>query len=133
MSETSDKPRRSPWLLRRADQATVAFLVVIGLASSVGWWLAQGGWQGRLVEVERAGLRTARFEVDVNGAQWPELLQLPGVGEVLAKRIVQYRQEHGPFKDLDDLRNVKGIGPKTFETIHPFLRPMPSRSATAGP
>jgi competence protein ComEA len=55
---------------------------------------------------------------------WPELAQLPEMGESLAKKIVAWRKEHGPFKDLSDLRRMKGIGPKKLEAIRPFLRPI---------
>jgi len=73
--------------------------------------------------------KTARFLVDVNAAEWPELAQLPEVGETLARRIVDSRQQEGPFLDHDDLRRVRGIGPKTLETIRPYLLPMPSSRA----
>jgi competence protein ComEA len=96
------------------------------------WWLTQGGWQGRLVEVDRAPPNTARFEVDINAAAWPELAQLPEVGETLARRIVATREQDGPFVDHDDLRRVRGIGPKTLEKLRPYLRPMPNHKAMAG-
>jgi competence protein ComEA len=76
------------WLLRRADQAAVAALVIAALAAMMAWWIAQGGLGGRLIEIDRAPPRTARFEVDINAADWPEVMQLPGIGEVLAHRIV---------------------------------------------
>ncbi len=111
----SDSTRHPRWLLRRADQAAVAGLVATALVAMVGWWLAQGGWQGRLVEIEQTRPLTARFEVDINSADWPELLQLPGIGQTLAQRIVESRRARGPFVDHDDLRRVRGIGPKTLE------------------
>ncbi len=46
-----------------------------------------------------------------------ELEQINGVGPVLAKRILEYRQQHGVFKSLDGLTAVKGIGPKKLEKI----------------
>ena len=126
-------PHRGPhWLLRRADQVTVAVLVLAGLGATVGWWVSQGGWQGRLIEVERAEPRTARFQVDLNTADWPELVQLPGIGPILARRIVESRQTDGPFLDHEDLQRVRGIGPKTLETIQPYLRPMPDGASLAG-
>jgi len=121
-----DDPSRHPrWLLRRADQAAVAALVVVALAAMVGWWFSQGGWQGRLIEIDRADPLEARFEVDINAADWPELMQLPGIGPTLAHRIVDSRQSKGPFVDHEDLRRVRGIGPKTLEQIRPYLKPMP--------
>jgi competence protein ComEA len=120
------EPARPPhWLLRRADQATVAALVAVALLAMVGWWFFEGGWQGRLTEVEQAEPLTAQFQVDINTADWPELRQLPGVGEKLAHRIVESRRTGGPFVSNDDLRRVPGIGVKTFEHIRPYLRPMP--------
>ena len=133
---SSNSPRKDPagphWLLRRADQLGVAVLVLAGLAATGGWWISHGGWSGRLVELERAEPRTADFQLDLNTAEWPELVQLPGIGEVLARRIVDDRSRHGPFVDQEDLMRVRGIGPKTLDGVRPYLRPMPSQEALAG-
>jgi competence protein ComEA len=77
-----------------------------------------------MVELERAEPQVARFEVDINSADWPELAQLPTIGETLARRIVESRQKGGPFRDHEDLRRVHGIGPRTLEAIRPYLRPV---------
>jgi competence protein ComEA len=128
-----DAFRRSAWLLRRADQAAVVVLVAAGLAFSLGWWASQGGWYGRMIELEKAPPQTARFQVDINAAQWPELVQLPGIGPTLARRIVETRETGGPFLDHTDLRRrVRGIGPKTFEKLRPYLRPMADGENLAG-
>ena len=134
MSDDHLPPRRETpyWLLRRADQAVVAVSVVLGLVAMVGWFLSQGGWQGRLIELERARPQRAGFEVDLNRADWPELGQLPGIGPTLARRIVDSRAIDGPFRDHEDLRRVRGIGPKTLEKIRPYLRPMPEDGMLAG-
>ena len=125
-----EKPvRRS--LLRRADQAALGAMTLAALISMAGYWLAQGGLQGRLVDIDRAPPREARFQVNVNEANWPELAQLPEVGETLAKRIVESRAKQGPFLDHDELRRVQGIGPKTLERIRPYLLPMPDGEAIA--
>jgi len=127
----SDAPRSPRWLLRRADQAALAASVVVALAATIGWWAVQGGWRGRLIEIDRADPLSARFEVDINKADWPELMQLPGVGVTLAHRIVESRKTSGPFADQDDLRRVRGIGPKTLERIRPYLSPMPGRNVAS--
>jgi len=127
-------PRRPPyWLLRRADQAAVAAMVVAALLATVGWWIAHGGWRGEQIELDRAEPLGYRFEVDINAADWPELVQLPGIGPTLAGRIVASREAQGPFVNLEDLRRVHGIGPKTLERIRPYLRPLPGRGSVAGP
>jgi competence protein ComEA len=126
-------PRPFPnWLLRRADQAGVAALVLLGLASVGGWWVAHGGCRGRLIEIDRAEPRAAEFQVDLNEADWPELVQLPGIGETLARRIVESRNRDGRFLDNEDLQRVRGIGPKTLDRIRPYLRPMPQHETIAG-
>ena len=56
-------------------------------------------------------------KVDVNRAGVEELRSLPGIGPSLAERIVQHRQEHGPFRTVDELLAVKGIGPKLLGKI----------------
>jgi competence protein ComEC len=55
--------------------------------------------------------------INVNTASLEELVKLPGVGKATAGRILEWRQEHGPFASVDDLRNVKGIGAKTLEKL----------------
>ena len=58
--------------------------------------------------------------VDINTASRDELIQLPGVGEAMADRIIRYRKEHGLFTSMNDLANVKGIGKKNLQRIVPF-------------
>jgi len=112
-------------MLRRAEQTAVAALVAGALAAMAGWWAVHGGPRGRLIEIERAEPLSARFEVDINEADWPELMQLPGIGQTLAQRIVDSRRTDGPFPDHEALRRVRGIGPKTLDGIRPYLRAMP--------
>jgi len=133
MPPSPSPPKPPPhWLLRRSEQATVAVFIGLGLLSVIGWWIYHGGLRGRMVEIQQAAPQTARFQVDINKADWPELAVLPGVGRKMAERIVQSRQEDGPYRDIDDLRRVRGIGPRTLEALRPYLRPMPQHEAVAG-
>ncbi len=54
-------------------------------------------------------------KVNINQASVEEIVLLKNIGSKYAERIVQYRQENGPFKSPEDLMKVKGIGAKTFE------------------
>jgi competence protein ComEA len=125
-----EQPAPRLWL-RRADQAAVAGLTLAALVAMAGYWLAQGGAGGRLIEIDRAGPRSAQYQVDINQADWPEIAELPEVGEVLARRIVDSRRIEGPFRDLDELDRVRGIGPRTLARMRPYLRPIPG-GAVAG-
>lgn len=119
--------------MRRADQALVAALLAIGLAA-MAFYCFQHACQGRrLIEIDRQPRRHVQFAVDVNQADWPELAQIPEIGETLARRIVESRRQQGPFADLDDLRRVRGIGPRTLERMRPYLLPVPNRRSIAGP
>ena len=59
--------------------------------------------------------------VDVNSADIEELQLLPGIGPVLAKRIITYREQHGRFSSFDSLRNIRGIGPKTIQKLRYYI------------
>ena len=60
------------------------------------------------------------FPVNINTASKKELDALPGIGEVLAQRIIDYRSANGPFSTVDELTKVKGIGEKTLEKLKPY-------------
>ena len=55
------------------------------------------------------------FPIDINLATKEEFMALSDIGEVLAQRIVDYREENGPFDHVEDLMNVEGIGKKRLE------------------
>lgn len=59
--------------------------------------------------------------LDLNTATDQQLQELPGVGPVLAADIVAWRTEQGPFTEVAQLRNVTGIGPKTYERLAPLV------------
>jgi competence ComEA-like helix-hairpin-helix protein len=73
-------------------------------------------------------LRPAPALVDMNSASAEELERLPRVGPALARRIVAWREEHGPFAGLDDLRHVRGIGPATVRLLAPLVTFSPRHS-----
>ena len=64
--------------------------------------------------------KKATYPVNINTASKRELDALPGIGEVLAQRIIDYRSANGLFSTVDDLTKVKGIGAKTLEKLKPY-------------
>ncbi|MGE5443136.1 MAG: ComEA family DNA-binding protein [Ignavibacteriales bacterium] len=62
-----------------------------------------------------------RIRIGINSASIEDLEVLPGIGPKLAGRIVQYRNLNGPFRAIDELRNIGGIEEKKFESIKPFI------------
>jgi competence protein ComEA len=64
----------------------------------------------------------ARAEVAVNRASVEELAALPGIGPVLAERILRDRKLHGRYLTLGDLKRVKGMTPKALDKLKGYLR-----------
>jgi len=59
--------------------------------------------------------------VNLNTATSKDLATLPGIGAKTAERIIEYRQKNGPFKKIEELMNVQGIGEKSFLKLKPQL------------
>ena len=68
----------------------------------------------------------ASIALDLNRASAEDFERLPGIGPVLAGRIIEYRDSQGMFHDIEQLRQIKGIGPKKFEQIRPHVAVAPA-------
>ncbi len=75
-----------------------------------------------MVEIVSLPEKQTNFFIDINTATWVEWMQVPEVGEKLAKAIVQDRQQVGPYQSIDQLTRVKGIGEKTLKRMRPHLK-----------
>jgi len=71
----------------------------------------------RVIISESNGSNDSNNLISINTATKEELMTLPGVGESKAIAIIKYREENGLFKNIDDIKNVTGIGDKMFEKI----------------
>lgn len=59
--------------------------------------------------------------VNINTADVEELKQLPNVGVKIAQNIVEYREEHGSFKTVEEIKNVSGIGEQSYIILRPLI------------
>jgi len=69
----------------------------------------------------QAAAATPQFPINLNTATAEQLEAIPGIGPVLAQRIIEYRQTHGRFQSVDELLEVRGIGPKRLESMRPYV------------
>jgi competence protein ComEA len=109
------------WLTQK-DQLIFGLLSFVALALMGVYWIRLSSWGTRTVEIERLPARQEEFRIDANSATWVEWSQINGIGDGLARRIVADREENGPFQSVEDLRRVKGIGPKTLENLRPWVQ-----------
>ena len=73
----------------------------------------------------------ASAALNLNTATKDELVALPGIGPSKAQAIVDYRNQNGPFRSVDELRKVKGIGEKLFNQLRPELTVGPKAATGA--
>lgn len=93
--------------------ALVACLVVLGASLSA---------EARAAAASSADGAKAGQAIDINRASVEELTAIPGIGKSLAQRIVDFRDENGPFKRVEDLLKIRGIGEKSLEKIRPHVK-----------
>ena len=91
--------RKKPWGCREKEEA-----------QSAGAWKADEGGSGQQKE-------TVSEKVNINTATKDQLMTLTGIGEVRAEDIIAYRQEHGPFRQIEDIMQVSGIKEAAFAKI----------------
>jgi comEA protein len=72
-------------------------------------------------ENSKALSSSRKIKIRLNNASQIELERVPGIGPIMAGRIVHFRSQNGDFRTVDDLLKVKGIGKKTLQKMRPFI------------
>lgn len=132
-SATEIDPPPTFWGLTRGDAYVVLGLALIVLALAGGRFAWHAAWGRPLVRVETLTGEPVPFIVEINSATWIEFLQLDGIGETLARRIVADREANGPFPSVDDLTRVRGIGEKLLARYRPHLKCDPKTATAPSP
>jgi competence protein ComEA len=98
---------------RLAACALAGLALVLLAARTAGLWPTSG----RPTDLDAAPVN----RIDLNRANRAELMQLPGVGPALADALLADRERNGPFRAVDELRRVPGVGPTTFARLRPLV------------
>ena len=103
------------WLLLAATALFLCLLLGLFLRDRAAMAAAENGVAVETeIEVPQEDIQPDLTPQDLNSATEAELMELPGIGEELARRIVEYRENNGPFSAVEDIMQVSGIGESKF-------------------
>lgn len=108
----------------KKSQITIIAATVIFLSIILGIFIGRGTASYRYIPAKNTLTETTNTDgrIDINTATLKQLMLLPGIGEILAGRILDYRTENGPFTDISDIMSVEGIGQAKFQQIQNYIK-----------
>lgn len=125
---SDETPAKSFLGLQRDDQFFLGILVIAILILSVIHIGRLSGWGTKPIEIKRQTSMPYEYQIDINQASWVEFAQLKQIGPVLGKKIVSHRENHGPFHSIEELLEVKGIGPQKLKENRIYFKPILTES-----
>lgn len=87
-------------------------------------WMQTTSSRSSLETAGQSPEASAKLSIGLNSSDARELSLLPGIGPKLANRVVRHRESHGPFKSVEDLLAVHGVGPKLLHSLRPWVHVM---------
>ncbi len=99
----------------------ISSLFVICLILFLGSTIVSSQGKEEIMDAEMVEKNEMIEKVNINTADMEQLMQLPGVGEGTAKKIIDYRKSNGQFKTLDQLKLIPGIGEKKYKKMEDML------------
>lgn len=90
---------------------------------ALGLLVVTGTIAARATSTQKSSPSKAPSEIlDINQASAEDFARLPGIGPKLARRIVDFRQKHGPFRRVEDLMAIRGVALKKWKAIRPYVK-----------
>lgn len=122
-SKNSNAEPQQHWALRWINEPNflLAFLTGVFVWSLIQWSSTQSRITPELQDMKWDEVTTQQLGINLNTATQPQLMQIEGIGETLAQRILEYRESIGQFTSLKQLLEVPGIGEKTLKRIEPSV------------
>ena len=102
-------------LRRIAARLLAGAVVMTALVAAPAFCLAAAGKTAKQTTAAASKADETEEKVNINTATAEQLETLPGIGPALAQRILDHRKQNGPFKKIEELINVRGIGEKSFD------------------
>ena len=113
------------------SEIKILFILCIFILVGSGIRLYQNKWKPlpKIQETYDPGIEKGlkarsdyfNHKISLNSASEEELMRLPGIGPVIAQRIIQYRNRYNNFKSIEEIKKVKGVGEKTYQKIESSL------------
>lgn len=112
------------YLPMRREQATMAVVLVFCCIGMGFYFWHRNIVEDGLIDIDRSPPVEVQYLVDINHAPWPAIANLPGIGPKLAREIVCFREQHGLFREIDDVKKVHGIGDAKLAAIREYVAPI---------
>ena len=116
---STDESAQYTQLTKERDSA---FNMLSRNSASLRFWDSEGPDSSTKTADKKQAVEIAPASIGLNSASAQDLEKLPGIGEVMSRRILSYRSLRGKFNSIEELMNVSGIGAKKFEKMKPYLR-----------
>ena len=104
--------------MKRTETAILlCFVAILIVVNTVNYYR-----RARMKRVSSVLVEQGNIQISINIASNSDLDDLPGIGPVLAERIIRYREQKGRFHSVEELKEVKGIGDKLYAEILPYVK-----------
>jgi comEA protein len=107
--------------LTHQERKVLLSIGIVILGASVFRFIHNHQTEKNTVEYFERSDNVLSYPVNINTATRIHLENIPGIGQTIAERILEYRENNGPFKEDEDLKAVKGIGDKKLEAIKSYI------------
>ena len=115
-----DSANQTRFLIGIALLVAAAIMIYVGLSMPKLYYVDNTVMSETTVKTTESTTKI-EYPLDINTATVDELVTISGIGDGIGSSIVMYREEYGPYKSLDELKNIRGINDRVLSEIAPYL------------